>query len=80
MSDQISNARERLEEKWDSYGECRSCGWHASLHEHGDIPDERIEDALQNGGVLRLTCISKDADEPEYHRGVYVFLGEERTK
>lgn len=65
-------ARAVLESKWDADGDCRSCGWHAALYEH-EVDDSDILDALQNrNGILELSCVSKDADDPTSHRGIKI--------
>lgn len=76
--EQVIAARKRLEQKWDSQGCCRSCGWHASLYEH-DFADTDIQRALEGDGRLELTCVNKgmDPEEREGHRGVCVFIGTE---
>ena len=57
-----------IEDNWDSQGECRSCGWHASLHEHmlevSDL-DELIKD-----GKLWLPCQNP---EDQGCRGVTIY-------
>jgi hypothetical protein len=73
---QINAARARLESKWDSEGMCASCGWHAALYEH-DVTDQEIANALESGGLLRLTCVGwKSHDDCDTHRGVRIFIGE----
>lgn len=71
MYEQINEARQVLEAKWDSEGECASCGWHASLHEH-EVGDWEIEQALMDGGILELSCLNSDDDEAWQHRGVKI--------
>ena len=66
----IELARKTLEAKWDSEGECASCGWHAALWEHS-VDDWEIEEALNNGGILELSCISDDEDSWS-HRGIKI--------
>lgn len=71
---EIRDAQARLEQNWDSDGDCGSCGWHALLSEH-DVSDDDIAYALDNGGWLELGCRSKDADDADTHRGVRIFIG-----
>lgn len=71
--EQISKAREILKKNWENEGDCMSCGWHACLYEH-DVEDYQISDALADDGILRLTCVSSDADDPGTHRGVKVCI------
>lgn len=69
--DQIAAARALLQQRWDSEGECGSCGWHAALYEH-DVDDSMLADALDNeAGLLRLTCLSEDEDAFS-HRGIRI--------
>ena len=71
---QINAARKVLEKKWQSEGECQSCGWHASLYQY-EIDDDDIEDAIDgNGGLLYLPCLSRDCDDTYDHRGVRIQL------
>ena len=79
MSDKIQKARERLEAKWDTEGECGSCGWHGSLYEHG-VDDGEIQEALEsNSGFLHLGCVNGDyPEDASSHRGVKIFIGEEK--
>lgn len=70
--DAIAEARARLEAKWDAEGDCGSCGWHAALYEH-NVEDSEIAEALEkNGGILELSCVSKDDDDSASHRGVKI--------
>lgn len=72
MKKKVKEARKILEDKWDSEGECGSCGWHGALWEH-DVLDYEIEDALKNNdGILELYCVSKDDDENWSHRGIKI--------
>lgn len=75
-NDQIQEARKILESKWDSEGDCSSCGWHALLGEY-DIEDSDIADCLNNAnGILYLGCLSEDEDNWG-HRGTKICI---RTK
>lgn len=77
MSDRIEQARKRLTERWDIDGDCASCGWHAALYEY-DVSDSDLKYALDHDdGVLYLSCLSKDMDDNDMHRGVCIFVGEE---
>ena len=69
----VSRAHLLLEQKWDAEGACTSCGWHAALYEHG-VDDDDIADALLNGGILTLACISKDDETCDSHRGTSINL------
>ncbi len=69
----IAEARAELERRWDGEGGCNSCGWHAALYEH-QVDDEDIAEAICNGGLLELGCISKDDDDAWRHRGVRIQL------
>lgn len=71
-ADLIAKARAELERRWDEEGACQSCGWHAALYEHR-VTDEDLADAIRNGGLLMLSCLSED-DDPEMHRGVRIKL------
>lgn len=70
--EQIKIARELLEKKWGSEGECRSCGWRAGLYEH-EVSNEDLEEAIDNDWILKLCCLSDD-DDAEAHRGAMVYL------
>jgi hypothetical protein len=71
----VREARARLEQKWDSEGSCGSCGWHALLAEHY-VDDVDIAEALTIGnGWLELSCISKDDEARDDHRGVRIYIG-----
>ena len=75
---EISVAHLRLVQRWNSEGQCNSCGWHALLYEH-DVTDADIAEALEhNNGVLHLNCVSKDADDPWSHRGVSINIVSDR--
>lgn len=68
----ISEARKRLESKWDSEGDCKSCGWHACLYEH-NVTDDDIADALDNNnGEIELSCQNYEYGGPVGHRGVKI--------
>lgn len=78
-TDRIAEARKILEAKWDAEGECRSCGWHASLFEH-DVEDEDIEWALEHdNGILDLPCVSNNYEDSDTHRGVQINILPERN-
>lgn len=69
--EQITAAKELLEQRWDAQGECRSCGWHACLYEHY-VCDEQIAGAIDHDdGMLYLGCLN---EPDEGHRGVTVNL------
>jgi hypothetical protein len=72
-AEDVAKARSRLIEQWDELGACRSCGWHALLSEH-DVSDSDIADALKGGGILKLSCLSKDQDGSD-HKGISIFMG-----
>ena len=75
---EIAEARQTLINRWDSEGQCNSCGWWALLYEH-DVTDADIAEALEHdNGVLHLNCVSKDADDPCSHRGVRVNIAAEK--
>ena len=70
--EQIAAARATLEARWDSEGDCGSCGWHAALYEHR-VSDVMLAGALDNeNGLLRLACQSDDRDDADMHRGVRI--------
>lgn len=72
--EQINDARELLKQKWDSEGQCGSCGWHAALYEH-DVEDYEIAEALDGDGEIHLTCQNDDVGEERFnHRGVKIVL------
>ncbi len=73
--EQVAQARKRLEEQWDQQGGCDSCGWHALLGEYY-LDNLDIRYALEDGGTLRLPCLSKDDSQADLHRGVRVYIGE----
>jgi hypothetical protein len=76
--EQIDSARERLESEFARNGECKSCGWHAALYEHG-VSDASIEWALDhNDGELRISCIGPYSDEGPMHRGTTIYIGEKK--
>lgn len=76
--EQIAAAWQRLRDKWGAEGACNSCGWHGLLYEHY-VEDDDIAEALDSDGILRLSCVSKYTDDPSMHRGVRIFIGEERA-
>ncbi|WP_407307878.1 hypothetical protein [Acinetobacter sp.] len=76
MNSTIEDAKSVLIGRWCNEGACSSCGWHALLGEH-DVTDEDIQDALDNGGVLRLSCLNKDDEQAELHRGITISLRDE---
>lgn len=59
-----------IKKQWDSDGECRSCGWHASLSEY-DISENLTID--MDKGEIRLPCRSKD-ENGSGHRGVKIYF------
>ena len=71
--EQITEARKTLEAKWDDEGQCGSCGWHALLYEH-DVEDCDIAEALDDDGILRLGCLSKNDEDRGSHRGVKIYI------
>jgi hypothetical protein len=75
MNEKLDKAKKLIQEKWDSQGSCNSCGWHGAYYEH-DVWDEEIIDALNNGGILKLSCVNKDDEERDTHRGVEISLKE----
>lgn len=62
-----------LEDRWSEYGQCRSCGWHASLSEY-DADD--LEFTIRRGvPCVELPCLNKDdPDDRDQHRGVRVWV------
>lgn len=75
IQERVKAARLVLEQKWDLYGDCNSCGFHACLYEH-DVEDSDIRDALiNNRGVLELTCKNTSLGNDRFdHRGVTIHL------
>ena len=69
----IAAARDELERRWEKEGECSSCGWHAALYEH-KVTDDDLREALLNGGLLHLACLSEDDEDPFGHHGVKIKL------
>lgn len=71
--DEVENAHLVLKQKWDSEGECGSCGWHSLLYEHR-VHNLDIIHALQyNDGLLHLPC-NGDAEDSDMHRGINIQL------
>lgn len=74
----IKAARKILESNWDSQGSCNSCGWHGGLYQY-DVWDEDIVEALENNkGWLELGCVNKDDEGSGIHRGIKIFIGNEK--
>ena len=72
--EEISNGWQVLRKKWDSEGQCLSCGWHALLSEH-EVEDVDIKEAVESDGILYLECLSKDDEEHRHsHRGIKINL------
>lgn len=69
----IKLARQRIEENWDDIGACRSCGFHAMFREH-EVADYEIENALNNDGLMELSCQNEDGGID--HRGIRFNLNE----
>ena len=64
-----TEAKKIIEERWSDSGMCQSCGWHGCLYEHNLSDMEIIEEKK----LIILKCISKDADKPWKHKGVYIY-------
>jgi hypothetical protein len=69
----IAQAIKLIEDNWNNIGMCSSCGYHASLHEHG-IQDYEIENALKDDGVLELLCQNEDGGSD--HRMIKIYLNQ----
>lgn len=63
----IDEAIELVRRKWDSEGECRSCGWHAALYEYG--PLEAVIKIDHERQCVALPCLG---EERWGHRGVRI--------
>lgn len=70
---QIIDAIETLKSKWDNEGSCKSCGWHALLCEH-EVDYRDVGEALDADGVLRLSCLNKDDENRDLHRGIAIHI------
>ena len=59
-----------IKEKWDSQGECKSCGWHDVLSAYdieSDDPDYILEEDKKR---IWLPCHNPEEDR---HRGVRIY-------
>ena len=65
----LAEVQRLVQERWAAQGECRSCGWRASLSEYDTITEDDIDRAR---GVVRLPCLSGESG----HRGVRIDVRE----
>lgn len=67
---QIVAVRGYVSKVWPELGACRSCGWHASLHEYHWL-EEDIEEAIDDKSALILPCMRGD-ESGAFHRGARI--------
>lgn len=55
----IEEAAQIIRKKWEMFGECDDCGWHASINEYEPLEEYLDQEDIEDG-VVRLACHSKD--------------------
>lgn len=66
--------RRLLEQQWNMYGDCRTCGWLCAYYEVSHIVESKfLQKDFEEDGSIHVTCCANNGEDNSDHRGSNIY-------